>query len=848
MMQCPVTANTSRLISSPSSDIFKRFAGYGENNAIASVGRPCLLSGFHTTYRTTRRIRAGNDGEPGGPEKFSETKVQNFERNFADVTEEDTKQKQMQLPEECYIGLFVRMLGMDNPVEDREEAIIALRRYSMGGTEYINEIVAFPGILTLAVSLLPSTRSASSEAAAGLLRNISLCDVHRDSIAKSGAVEELIGLLTRRRLVQEVREQASHCLWNLSMERAVRNRVDLLELLPALWSMLDSEGSDQEAAAGILSNFASDSCNHELLVEAGIIQRLATLLKSAEGSKVTREEARKALLELIQNAQFKQIIIEEGLVPVPFIGAHAYKSFKPLLDVAPALPEGLNVKHPSVPSTFGAGELLLGLNNKDNPYDVDVVTQSAIEGRARQHFLGRIGLLEKEASKQESVSMRKKVTIMSWWDGIPRLVLILGLEDITVASLAAKTISEIAINEDIRQAIQKAGSIPHLVRLLGSGDEYATEAAAAALERLAISLDVRKSINAHGAIPALVEIMKADDAPGFVKEKVLMALDRLSQTGEEMQVMIQSGAYPGLLNMAESEGANALAKQEAEGILVELSSRKGDLRDKLVNAGGIPALIKAFASNAPTLKEKAACVLETLAAQESYAALMVSEGIEIPLKSLFEGIAEGNVDTLRLQDVVKWEETWVAVAAGSRLLNKILMHRKVREVADCKGFALLLADVLKSDAPFHVKDWISATLLSLDRLVGITTNANISVEFEVIIHDKIPKLVDEIGSAIDAEIQEAAVIQLRDLVSRGIEGYVAAVSNSGGIFPLVELLKSGTPKAREAALAVLYSLGANEENHLALIRAGVVTPLQRIVQSECPQWTLALYLLRTLPT
>ena len=75
---------------------------------------------------------------------------------------------------------------------------------------------------------------------------------------------------------------------------------------------------------------------------------------------------------------------------------------------------------------------------------------------------------------------------MPWYDGIPRLVLILGLDDVSVGRLAASTISEIAVNEEIRQVIHKAGSIPHLIRLLGSGDELATEAAASALEKLAI--------------------------------------------------------------------------------------------------------------------------------------------------------------------------------------------------------------------------------------------------------------------------------------------------------------------------------------------------------------------------
>ena len=85
--------------------------------------------------------------------------------------------------------------------------------------------------------------------------------------------------------------------------------------------------------------------------------------------------------------------------------------------------------------------------------------------------------------------------------------------------------------------------------------------------------------------------------------QVLFALDRLSQTGDEVQTMvypcnvvwhytcyclkefikllvsqIQSGAYPGLVGVVESEGIDALAKAEIQGILDELSSRESDAR------------------------------------------------------------------------------------------------------------------------------------------------------------------------------------------------------------------------------------------------------------------------------
>lgn len=776
------------------------------------------------------------------------------QKDWPSAAEREYDKEGLRSPQQGYLGLFVRMLGLDHPAEDREEAVKALWRHSMGGSQCVDQIVAFPGTLPLLVSLLPSDRSASSEAAAGLLRNISARNVHRAAVGEAGAVEEITGILTRRAITPEVREQATGCLWNLSHEEKLRSKMEFSELVPILVVMLASEAHNGEAAAGVLANFALDECNHSSLVEAGIIPKLAKLLTDGEGSKIMRREARSILLQLAHDDLYKRTIIEEGLVPVPLIGASAYNSFKPLLDVAPTLADEVKFEpSPSLPSAFGAGKLLLGLNMGSSGYELDEATQLVIEGRSRQQFLARIGLLEKDARNtieqgEDPVKKAYNVTIMPWWDGIPRLVLILGLEDLRVATFAARTISEIAINEDIRQAIQRAGSIPHLVRLLGSGSEAATEASASALEQLAISYKVRRSIDAHGAVPALVEILKADDVPDFVKDKVLAALDRLSQTGEEVKAMIQSGAFPGLADIAQSSSATAGAKEEAQNILEEMSMRKADSREKIINADGVPVLVAILAAGSPFQKEKAARVMENLAIKEQHADRIVDAGVEHALKSSLDlNLDKGESEASDTQSIIQREESWAAVVAVCRLLNKLLTFDRVRNSIDCKSFALSLAKVLKSDMPLHVKDWASACLLKLDRVVGISTNVSIPLELEINLHDRIPRLIEEAGTSSDSVVQEKAVMQLRDLVLQGVEDYVVAISDLGGIFPLVDLLDKGTPMARVAALSVLYSIGMNEENHPALLRAGAVAHLQRIVRTGSPQWMLALDLLRVLP-
>lgn len=102
------------------------------------------------------------------------------------------------------MALFVRMLGLDHDPLDREQAVDALWKYSLGGRKCIDAIMQFHGCLNLVVNLLSSESSYTCEAAAGLLRSISSINLYRDSVAESGAIEEIASLLSRPSLTSEV--------------------------------------------------------------------------------------------------------------------------------------------------------------------------------------------------------------------------------------------------------------------------------------------------------------------------------------------------------------------------------------------------------------------------------------------------------------------------------------------------------------------------------------------------------------------------------------------------------------------------------------------------------------------
>ncbi|BBH03022.1 beta-hexosaminidase 1 [Prunus dulcis] len=75
--------------------------------------------------------------------------------------------------------------------------------------------------------MLGSNTSSTCEAAAGLLRSISLVNVYRDVVAQGGAIEEITGLLNRPSLSPEVKEQAISALLEIKKAQAVEKILEL---------------------------------------------------------------------------------------------------------------------------------------------------------------------------------------------------------------------------------------------------------------------------------------------------------------------------------------------------------------------------------------------------------------------------------------------------------------------------------------------------------------------------------------------------------------------------------------------------------------------------------------------
>ncbi|XP_039006944.1 uncharacterized protein LOC120134571 isoform X3 [Hibiscus syriacus] len=740
-----------------------------------------------------------------------------------------------------YVALFVRMLGLDHDALDREQAIVALWKYSLGGKKCIDAILQFQGCVNLTVNLLSSESSATCEAAAGLLRSISSINLYRGIVAESGAIEGITGLLNRPSLTSEVKEQSICTLWNLSVDEELRVKIALSDILPLLINSLDDDDIKvKEEAGGVLANLALSHCNHGIMVEAGAIPKLAKLLKTdLEEFKVIRKEARNALLELVKDQYYRILVIEEGLVPVPMVGSAAYKSFRPGLYSWPSMPDGTEIEQTSKgPSRFGASELLLGLNVGENA-KIEEAKQNAIVGRTQQQFLARIGAIELDGKRESQFDTPtdNRLTILPWIDGVARLVLILELDDEVAISRAAESIADSSINEHMRISFKEAGAIKHLIRLLDHNSYAVRSAVTHALERLSISPLVYPVLEAEGILHPLVCTLKNSETSGSLMEKTLYILARILDPSKEMK----SKFYNGPVNGSKTGiGAASIVDSSSDRPASIMDSRK-----ELLDSAVITRLIEIMKTSPSNLQRKAASILEFMTVIEPSMETIIKEDMWSGLEAVFQQNA------LKGQEPDKYalqlEEAALAVSAASRLLTKLLDSEQFYRKVDPTLFIKLLRKILKSAIPLQNKDWVAACLVKLSSLSSPYVDYENPISMEVTLYEAIPRLIEQIQSSFSPETQEAAALELNRIISEGVVDSTRAVASRGGIFPLVKLIEEGSDRAVEAALSILYNLSMDSENHSAIIAAGAVPALRKIVLSQRSDFTRALRLLRNLP-
>lgn len=61
-----------------------------------------------------------------------------------------------------------------------------------------------------------------------------------------------------------------------------------------------------------------------------------------------------------------------------------------------------------------------------------------------------------------------------------------------------------------------------------------------------------------------------------------------------------------------------------------------------------------------------------------------------------------------------------------------------------------------------------------------------------------------------------------------------AIANAGAIEPLIHVLETGSPEAKENSAATLFSLSVMEENKSRIGRSGAIGPLVELLGNGTP--------------
>ncbi|KAJ0963629.1 hypothetical protein J5N97_028751 [Dioscorea zingiberensis] len=250
------------------------------------------------------------------------------------------------------------------------------------------------------------------------------------------------------------------------------------------------------------------------------------------------------------------------------------------------------------------------------------------------------------------------------------------------------------------------------------------------------------------------------------------------------------------------ENGNRDEQRAAAGELRLLAKRNADNRVCIAEAGAIPLLVKLLSSPDPRTQEHAVTALLNLSINESNKGSIVDAGA-IPLM----------VEVLKIGSMEARENTAATLFSLSVVdENKVTIGKA--------GAIPPLIDLLCQGSPRGKKDAATA-LFNLSIYQGNKVKA---VKAGIVTH-LMRLLVDHSAGMVDEALAILAII------SSHSEGRTA-ISESSPIPALVEVMRTGSPRNRENAAAVLWSLCTTDVRQLKLIKeSGVEEALKDLSEN-----------------
>ena len=592
---------------------------------------------------------------------------------------------------------------------------------------------------------------------------------NQSAIADAGGIKLLVELL-QSDSPERTKKAAASALWSLSSKHA-KNQTAIAKaggLSPLVALLGVGNAETQHEAAGALAAIALDNLSNE--------NAIATMLVELLGSSVqeTCTKAARAISSLARQHRSNQAAIAKvgGIKPLVSMVAKDLQAYG-----------GGPRSHAAVEGEEKA---------------------APIEKKDKASVLVYVQLQKEVASALWSMAIENEPNQASIADagGVPSLIALVSSTLSEVHRDAAGALWSLGASPSNQELIANCGGITPLVTLLSDGNPGAQETAAGALHSLADRPDNRHLIAEAGGIPALTALFETGTADA--KVEAAGALSTMVVSNPENQSTVAQCLVGVLSNQSSTSAAQEVVTQ----LLYNLSLDPEN-RGALSKWGAIPQLAKQLRSGTssgqvnaalglsqialkspqhrvqvtaqliqllgapePEVRQRAWTALKDMAAEggsESRMTVQMAGGIDRFVSLLKDG-------SLEAQEYALWL-LWQSTDMTSK--KSIAMAGTARPI-----IAILLSGSLSEVAKEH-----AAAVLS-----GMTS--------------------DELV-AVDEEIRTTNKLDIID---------------TGGILPLVMLLRSGSMGAKRHAAIALAQLtrraeGAHAETQFEIAEAGAITAL-----------------------
>lgn len=561
----------------------------------------------------------------------------------------------------------------------------------------------------------------------------------------------------------------------------------------------------------------------ELIGTAGAITPLVKLLEGSCGDEA-QEQAAGALWALADHANNRVTINEAG-------------GIDPLVKLLGS-PNGRSRAHADL------ALVRLSLDGTTRPLICEKLTSMLADERGtaeQEQAAAALANLARESSENRESILKA--------DGVPRLLRMLQSESREAREKSASAVARLAYkSRENQNAVARAGGIPMLVSTL-------THAASSMKDNIELCTliasciwhvadgnhDNQTSLMKEGAIPPIVGVLTNPNPP--LQTNAAGALCCLSRDHPENQAALaKAGAIPPLCTMVR-DGTNE-TKEESAAALWALAADNVSNKSLIAKLGGIEPLVNLLVNGVSDRSSmNAANALAALAAQHAENRLNVIKrmvavlAVKSPspravrllsaVATLCDNEPTNQVAMIRsggLPHLIMWlqhgDKEVQTQAARAMLTVASSNHTTQASIGSNGGIPPLIA--LVRDGVLQAQEHAVSALW---HLATLRKNHVLMKKGG----DGIRHVVGLLSASGEMAPQLASMLLLR--LAEASSRAAGAITNAGGVAPLVRLLSEGTAATQQMSAAILAAIGRTARNRDLIINSGAAKPLITLIWS-----------------